>query len=126
MYLAYPNGKYAPKALSEIFLDFVVSNDSANAKKIGQDYLNKFRDKEDAPMVMFWMGKIAERERDYSEYMNIYKNVITNYPDSYYAYRSYLRLNHQESPIITDYITPKPVEYPYVFKNRTVKKLADL
>ena len=126
LYLAYPNGKYAPKALSEIFLDFVVSNDSANAKKIGQDYLNKFRDKEDAPMVMFWMGKIAERERDYSEYMNIYKNVITNYPDSYYAYRSYLRLNHQESPIITDYITPKPVEYPYVFKNRTVKKLADL
>ena len=126
LYLAYPNGKYAPKALSEIFMSAVNSNDNESAKKIGQDYLNKFRDKEDAPMVMFWLGKLAEATRDYSEYMSIYKSVITNYPDNYYAYRAYLCLNHQTSPIITDFITPQPVVYPYPNPNKTLKKLVEL
>ncbi len=126
LYLAYPAGKYADTALSEIFMGAINSNDYENAKKIGQDYLNKFRDKEDAPKIMFWLGKIAERNRDYSEYMSIYKNVITSFPDTYYAYRAYLRLNHQTNPMITDYIKPRPVEYPYQSSNKTVKKLAEL
>ena len=126
LYLAYPTGKYADKALAEIFMGAVRSDDDINAKKIGQDYLNKFRDKEDAPMVMFWLGKLAEKTRDYSEYMSIYKNVITSFPDNYYAYRAYLRLNHFESPIITDFINPKPVEYPYQNQNKIIKKLAEL
>lgn len=126
LYLAYPNGKYSDKALSEIFMGAINSNDDENARKIGNDYLKNFKNKPDAPMVMFWMGKLAEKVRDYSEYMSIYKNVIINYPDSYYAYRAYLRLNHQDSPLITDYIAPKPVEYPYQNVNRVIKKLADL
>lgn len=125
-YLTYPQSKYTEKALAEIFMGAVKANDNNNAKKIGQDYLNKFRDKNSAPMVMFWMGKLAERKRDYSEYMSIYKNVITNYPDTYYAYRAYLSLNHKKGAIITDYINPKPVEYPYNTKSATVKKLAEL
>lgn len=126
LYLAYPKGKYADKALSEIFMSAVLSNDIDSARKIGQDYLNNFREKEDAPKVLFWLGKLSEKQRDYSEYMSQYKNVIMNYPDTYYAYRAYLHLNHSENPIITDYITPKSVEYPYTNQNKLIKKLAEL
>ena len=125
-YVTYPNGKYTDKALAEIFLAAVRANDTINAKKIGQDYLNKYIDKDDAPMVMFWMGKLAEKNRDYGEYMGIYKNVITSFPDNYYAYRAYLRLNHTANPVITDFIAPRPVEYPYNTKNITIKKIVEL
>ena len=125
-YVTYPNGRYTDKALAEIFLSAVRANDIINAKKIGQDYLNRYRDKDDAPMVMFWMGKLAEKTRDYSEYMGIYKNVIASFPDNYYAYRAYLRLNHASGPVITDFISPKPVEYPYYTRNVTIKKLVEL
>jgi len=126
LYLAYPDAKYAPNALSELFLSAIARGDYYGAEKIGDDYLKKFRDKEDAPMILFWKGKIAESRRNYAAYMNIYKNVITNYPDTYYAYRAYLRLNHREQPLLTDYILPKPVDFPYKLKNQLLKKLAEL
>lgn len=126
LYLAYPDAKYASNALAELFLSAIDNGDYYSAEKIGNDYLKKFRDKDDAAMVIFWLGKIAESKRNYSEYMSLYKNVINNYPDTYYAYRAYLRLNHREQPLLTDYIQPKPVEFPYKLKNRVLKKLADL
>ena len=126
LYLAYPDAQYAPGALAELFLSAIDKGDYYSAKQIGNDYLKKFRDKDDAAMVMFWLGKISESRRDYSEYMNLYKSVINNYPDTYYAYRAYLRLNHRESALLTDYILPKPIEFPYKLKNQVLKKLAEL
>ena len=126
LYLAYPDAQYASGALAELFLSAIDRGDYYSAKKIGNDYLKKFRDKDDAAMVMFWLGKISESRRDYSEYMNLYKSVINNYPDTYYAYRAYLRLNHRESALLTDYILPKPIEFPYKLKNQVLKKLAEL
>jgi len=76
--------------------------------------------------MLFWMGKFAEHKREYGEYMNIYKRVIADYPDSYYAYRAYLRLNHREQPLLTDYIQPMTVEFPYPIKNQLLKKLTEL
>ena len=126
LYIDNPEDKYAPKALAEIFLDAIEVHDFVKAKKIGHDYLKKFGDKEDAPMVNFWLGKLAEKKKDYGEYMNIYKRVIADYPDSYYAYRAYLRLNHREQPLLTNYILPKPIEFPYNIKNQLFKKLIEL
>lgn len=125
-YADYPKSKYAPKALSEIFMGTYELKDYDAAQKIARDYLDKYRAKEDAPMIMFWLGKIFERERNYSAYMGLYKGVITSYPDTYYAYRAYLRLNHQQHAIITNRIKPLPVEYPYPLKNSVIKKLVQL
>ena len=126
LYVNNQNSKYASNALAEIFLDVIESQNFDVAKKIGNDYLKKFKDKEHAPMVLFWMGKFAEHKREYGEYMNIYKRVIADYPDSYYAYRAYLRLNHREQPLLTDYIQPMTVEFPYPIKNQLLKKLTEL
>lgn len=59
--------------------------------------------------------------------MGYYRNVITKFPDSYYAYRAYLKINRLTGPLITSYINPQPVVYPYKYtKNNIIVKLVDL
>lgn len=127
LYLQYPNGRFSADALSNIFFAKIKAGDLENAVKIGRDHLNKFPDTNSAPMVMFWLGKIAEKNNNFAEYTNFYKNVIDIFPDSYYAYRAYLRLVHLKSPLITGYIEPQPVVYPYSYKkNNIIVKLVEL
>ena len=127
LYLQYPNGRFSADALANVFFAKVKSGDLTSAKKIGRDHLNKFENVTSTPMVMYWMGKINEKTNNYEEYTNYYKNVIAKYPDSYYAYRAYLRLKHQQGPLITSYINPKEVVYPYKYtKNNIIVKLVGL
>ena len=127
LYLQYPHGRFSADALSNIFFVKIKSGDFENAKKIGLDHLNKFPDSNSAPMVMFWLGKISEKINDYEGYTTFYRNVINKYPDSYYAYRAYLKLSRIQGPVITSYITPQPVLYPYKYtRNNIIVKLVDL
>lgn len=128
LYLNYPNGGYAADAMANIFFDRIKAHDYENAEKIGKDYLNKFKDSFSSPMVMFWLGKIAERNNNYNEYMEYYKSTIANYPDNYYAYRAYLAMKHIKTSILNAYIKEQPVVYPYknISKNDVIFKLAEL
>lgn len=125
MYLQYPDGRFSADALANIFFAKIKVHDYANAKKIGHDHLKKFPNVNSTPMVMFWMGKISERNRN--ESMDYYKDVIAKYPDSYYAYRAYLKLSRMQGALITSYITPQPVVYPYKYtRNNVIVKLVEL
>lgn len=127
LYLQYPNGRFSADALANIFFAKIKANDLETAKKIGRDHLNKFPNVNSTPMVMFWMGKINEKTSNYEEYTNYYKSVISKYPDNYYAYRAYLKLSRMQGPIITNYINPQPVVYPYKYtRNNIIVKLVDL
>lgn len=120
LYLKYPNGRFSADALANIFFAKIKSGDLENAKKIGRDHLNKFPDSNSAPMVMFWMGKLAEKTQNYEEFITYYKGVIKNFPDSYYAYRAYLKLSKHRGPLITSYLNPKPVVYPYKYSRSNI------
>lgn len=127
LYLQYPNGRFSADALANVFFAKIKAHDYESAKKIGHDHLNKFPNVNSTPMVMFWMGKINEKTSNYEEYTNYYKSVISKYPDNYYAYRAYLKLSRQQGPIITNYINPQPVVYPYKYtRNNIIVKLVDL
>ena len=127
LYLTYPNGDFSADALSNIFFAKIKSGDLTNARKIGMDHLNKFSDAASSPMVMYWLGKIAEKTNNYDEYNSYYRAVIEKYPDSYYAYRAYLRLSHLQGPLITGYINPKPIVYPYKYtRSNIIVRLVDL
>ncbi len=127
LYLKYPNGRFSADALSNIFFSKIQLRDYENAKKIGRDHLNKFPDSNSTPMVMYWMGKLAEKSNNYDEYTSYYKSVIDKYPDSYYAYRAYLKLSRINGPLLTNYINPKPVLYPYKYsRNNIIVKLVEL
>jgi tetratricopeptide (TPR) repeat protein len=127
LYLQYPNGRFSADALANIFFAKIKAHDIETAKKIGHDHLNKFPNVNSTPMVMFWLGKISEKSNNYEEYSNYYKNVIAKYPDSYYAYRAYLKLNHMQGALITNSINKKPILYPYKYtRNNIIVKLVDL
>lgn len=127
LYLDYPTGRFSADALSNIFFSKIKSGDLQNAIKIGKDHLNKFPNTKTSPMVMFWLGKIYERQNNYTEFTNYYKATIEKYPDSYYAYRAYLRLKRIQGPIIHTNIKPQPIEYPYNYsKNNIIVKLVNL
>lgn len=128
LYLNFPNGMFASEALANLFFDKIKAKDYENALKIGRDFLVKFENDNNAPMVMFWLGKIAERQNNYDDYMSYYKSTIANYPDTYYAYRAYLSMKHIKTSILNAYIKEQPVEYPYpnVSKKDVIFKLAEL
>lgn len=128
LYLNFPNGKFAPEALTALFFDRIWARDYENAEKIGKDFLNKFEQDSNRPMVMFWLGKIAERRNEYDDYMSYYKSTIANYPDTYYAYRAYFAMKHIKTSILNAYIKEQPVEYPYknISKSDVIFKLAEL
>lgn len=128
LYLNFPKGRYAPLATANLFFDRIKARDFENAAKIGKDFLNKYENNQNAPMVMFWLGKIAEHKNNYDDYMFYYKSTIANYPDTYYAYRAYLAMKHIKTSILNAYIKEQPVEYPYpnVSKNDVIFKLAEL
>lgn len=128
LYVKYKNGPYASDALSQIFLAKIRHGKTDDAKKIGKDYLLRFSKSSNAPMVMYWMGKLYQKSNSYAEYSNYYKNIISKYPDNYYAYRAYLKLNNYHTPLIGSYLENKPVEYPYkrLPKKDVILKLVEL
>ena len=127
LYLTYPNGRFSAEALSNIFFAKIKSGNIEDAKKVGEDHLRKFQNVNSTPMVMFWLGKLYEKTNDYDKYNYYYRNVIDKFPDSYYAYRAYLRLRRMQGPIITSNINPQKVEYPYRYtKNNIIVKLVNL
>lgn len=74
---------------------------------------------------MAW--KTCGKTNSYEEFSNYYKGVIERFPDSYYAYRAYLKLSGFRGPLITSYINPHPVVYPYKYtRNNIIVKLVEL
>ena len=127
LYLWYPNGDYADEAQAQMFYDIYRRNARDDAQRIGIDFLNKYKDSSKyAPMVMYYLGRVSENARAYRDYMSYYKGVISKYPDNYYAYRAYLRLNRKNSPIISSYIHPAQIEFPYDRSHAFLDKLVML
>lgn len=112
LYYKYPNGQFAAEALANIFYDKVKNHKYFMAKKIGRAHLAKFKNSKSAPKIMFWLGKVSEFSKNYEEARGYYRSVIQQYPDDYYAYRSFLSLNR-----FRYYNTPelnvKEVAFPY-------------
>lgn len=116
LYKNYPDGHFAADALANIFYDKIRLQKYFMAKKIGKRHLAQYRNSNSAPKVMFWLGKVAERTKNYEEARGYYKSVIRQYPDDYYAYRSFLCLNRLRRFSITD-LEEKPIEFPYKSAN---------
>lgn len=112
LYYQYPDGQFAADALANIFYDKVMSQKYFMAKKIGRKYLEKFPHSNSAPKVMFWLAKIAQRNKNYEESRSYYKSLMREYPDDYYAYHSFLNLNRLRNFDILD-LRERPVEFPY-------------
>jgi len=107
-----PNGRFAAEALANSFYAKVKAHKYLMAKKLGREHLIKYPESKSAPKVMFWMGKVNQKLKNYEEAQSYYKSLIRKYPDDYYAYHAYLNLRRIKKIDIRT-LAQLPVEFPY-------------
>ena len=113
LYAKFPKGQFAADALSNVILANIKYGRYTSAKKLGQEHLNKFKNVNSTPSVLFWLGKAEERSKNYEGSRYYYKKVMDDYPDSYYAYRAYIDMYRVEEPLFIKDLIDKPIVFPY-------------
>ena len=97
IYTEFPNSKYAPEAVANLFWNEYRKGDYTKAEAIGKFYLGNYEKAQSAPKVTYWMGKIAEKTNKKILAKTFYQRIISKYPDSYYAYRANKKLSFYKS-----------------------------
>ena len=97
-----------------------------DAQRLGFLHLKKFPNVKSSAAVTYYMGKIANKLKHYESANNYYKQVITKYPDSYYAYRAHYNLYKDDGSLPFNDLNTKPVVFPYKksLENNLVIRLA--
>lgn len=126
LYSNFPQSKYAPEALSEIIINDIINKNYTDAKKLSNEFIEKFPDSELNPMIKFWLGKIEQKSNNSEEAKSIYKSIINDYPDSYYAYRAFWILNKYTDSVVVNTITPKKIVFPVTVKDKVITDLIAL
>ncbi len=129
LYTNFPDGQFAGETLSNIFYEKIREKQYLWAHDIGKRYLAKYSKSNSTPKVIFWMGKLSERMKNYEDARSYYNQVISQYPDDYYAYRAYLNLNRfSDVKINSDALLGKEVVFPYKanIMNGMLIELADI
>ncbi len=126
LYEKYPNGQFSGEALHNLFIIKYLQKKYYDAQRLGFLHLKKFPEVNSSPAVTYYMGKIAHKLKHYENANNYYKKVLTNYPDSYYAFRANYNLYKPEGTLPFVNLTPKTVVFPYKksLDNNLVIKLA--
>ena len=112
LYTNYPSSRYTQTALSAMFFEKIKQKDYANARFLGKDFISRYPDSKILPEVLFWQGKIEQKYHN-PESTHYFQKIINEYPDSYYAYRSFWILNGFKDATLRTNIEYKPVMYPY-------------
>ena len=108
----YPNSDFSAEALYNTFLDNIFKKQYDKAILLGQKHIAHFKTSDTSASVLFWMGKIYEKKHNYPLARSYYKRVISKYPDSYYSYRAYSKLNNGQELFIDKTVKLKPVIFP--------------
>ena len=117
LYDRYPDSDFSAEALYNTFYSHVSKKQYDKALMLGHKHLSHFKKSDTAPAVMFWMGKIYERKNNPTMAKSYYKSTISKYPDSYYSYRAYSKLNKNRDIFIDIDIRQKPIIFPCDDKN---------
>ena len=88
----FPNSKFAPESVANLFWEEYKKGNYNEALKIGRVHINNYGDSLSAPKVTYWMGKIYEKLNNRNLAKTYYQRVRAKYPDTYYAFRAHKRL----------------------------------
>lgn len=106
----YPQNK---EGIKHLIIYSILNDNYPLAKQLSDDFIIQNPEDKDIDMVMFWRAKIEQKYVRNPDYENFYKNIINNYPDSYYAYRSFWIIQRLKSAVSSIELQDKPIEYPY-------------
>jgi tetratricopeptide (TPR) repeat protein len=107
IYANYPNGDYASEALWNIFWNEYTSKNYQNAMAIIKKHVSKYPNTIAAPKVLFWTGKLLEKQQEISQAKGYYSKIIEKFPDDYYAFRATGRLKALSGGSDVGWITNK-------------------
>ena len=110
LYDKYPDSSFSAEALFKTFYSNIEKKDYDKAIKLGHKHITHFKKSDTSPAVTFWMAKIYEYKNNKRLANSYYKTTINKYPDSYYSYRAYLKLNGVSQ--ITKVPEVKPIVFP--------------
>lgn len=88
----YPQGKYSSESLWNLFWYEFGRGNYNQAINLGKTHYKKFANTKASPKILFWTAKAYERIGQKSLAKDYYNEVLSLYPDSYYAFRSNGRL----------------------------------
>lgn len=128
LYEKYPNGQFSADSLYNLFMAKYLQKKYYDAQRLGFLHMKKFPDVNSSPAVTYYMGKIAFKLKHYESANNYYKQTITKYPDTYYAFRANYNLYKDDGFLPFLELNEKPVVFPYKksLDNNLVVKLAYL
>lgn len=128
LYEKYPDGQFSAESLYNLFIIKYLQKKYYDAQRLGYLHLNKFPEVKSSPAVTYYMGRIAYKLKHKENSNNYFKQVLSKYPDSYYAYRANYNLYKDEGVLPFINIVQKPVVFPYKrsLENNLVIKLAHL
>ena len=126
LYEKYPNGQFSADSLYNLFMAKYLQKKYYDAQRLGFLHLKKFPNVKSSPAITYYMGKIANKLKHYESANNYYKQTISKYPDSYYAYRANYNLYKDDGALPFLNLTAKPVVFPYKksLENNLVIRLA--
>ena len=126
LYEKYPDGQFSADSLYNLFMAKYLQKKYTDAQRLGYLHLKKFINVKSSPAITYYMGKIAYKLKHYDTANDYYKQVISKYPDSYYAYRANYNLYKDDGSLPFLDLTPLPVVFPYKksLENNLVIKLA--
>lgn len=128
LYEKYPNGQFSADSLYNLFMTKYLQKKYLDAQRLGFLHFKKFPNTKSSPAVTYFMGKIAYKLKHYESANNYYKQVVTSYPDTYYAFRANYNLYKDDGMFPFLELNSKPVVFPYKksLDNNLVVKLAYL
>ena len=112
LYDNYPNSDFSAEALYKTFYANITKREYDKAIKLGRKHVAHFKKSDTSPAVLFWMGKIYERKNSPILARSYYKSTLSKYPDSYYSYRAYSKLNKDKELFIDNDVKSKPIIFP--------------
>lgn len=118
-----PDGRFAAESLANSFYAKIRERKYFMAKKLGREHLVKYPNSKSAPKVMFWLGKVAQKTKNYEEAKSYFTSLIRKYPDDYYAYSAFIDLKRIDKIEIRN-LEQLPVEFPY--KNSSYEFITEL
>ena len=113
LYEKYPNGQFSAEALYNVFMDKYLQKKYYDAQRLGYLHVRKFSRVNSSPAVTYYMGKISYKLKHYESANSYYKQVLAEYPDTYYALRANNNLYKDDGFLPFLSITQKPVVFPY-------------
>ncbi len=119
LYTNFPNGEYAENAMLNVFNTAILKHDFSTVRNLSKSFIAKYPKSEYVPRVLFWAAKAEQKYNNPASATVYYQNIINNYPDTYYAYRSFWILKGVKGATIKATLDFKPVTYPYKYPDKS-------